>query len=147
MLLEAKFGSEQHSSSWGKFIVKGFTVVADNRVRTNHESYTEGATDVPAGTIFTVWAAHGDKHGTSDADFYICVVDSDAEPQEITGGHSSGGCYIRGQFRILARGDGPVRAPRLLQWSQLQPLTAAWAEHLGRQIKLRGKAQPDPLPA
>lgn len=140
-LIEAKVGQEQHSSSWGKFYIHGFKLVADDRRNDRHYSFTEGAAEVADGTIFTVWAADGDKRGTDDNDYYILVADGGQEPATIDNGYG----HITGCWRVLAHGDGKIRAPRLLSWAKDKLLTEAFARHLGEQIHLRGKAQPDPF--
>lgn len=140
-LIEAKIGHEQHTSTWGKFFVRGIKIVAEDVRRDNHVAYTTGAVEAPDGTLVTVWAASGDKHGTNSADYYILRADSAQPAAEIATRYG----YIRGRWEILAHGDGKARAPRLLSWCDGKPLTEALARHFGQQIHLRGKAQPDPL--
>ncbi len=140
-LIEAKTGFEQHTSSWGKFFLHGIEIVADERIRDGHHAYTVGAAEAKDGAIFTVWAARGDKHGTNENDYYILLANSAQPAAEIENGYG----YVRGRWEVLAHGDGKVRAPRLLAWTKGQELTERLARHLGAQIHLRGKAQPDPL--
>jgi hypothetical protein len=140
-LIEGKTGSEQHSSSWGKFIVMGVRLVADERQADRHHTYTAGAAEVDDGTVFTIWQATGNRRGTDQADFYILLADSAQEPTTIDNGYGR----LTGRWQVLAHGDGPVRAPRLLGWTKNLTLTEPLARHLGAQINLRGKAQPDPL--
>lgn len=140
-LIESKTGAEQHTSSWGKFYIHGLKLVKEDYTNDRHHSYTTACTDVPDNTLFTVWAASGDKRGTDEADYYILRADNSREEQEIENGYG----YVKGRWEVLAHGDGKVRGLRLMQWALKQPLNERLARHLGTQIHIRGKAQPDPL--
>jgi hypothetical protein len=141
-LIEGRVGEEWHTSSWGKFYMHGVSLVAEGRVKTRHETYTSGALEVEDGTLLTVWASAGNKRGTDSADFYILLTDASAGLATIENGYGE----LTGRWQVLAHGDGPTRAGRLLGWAKGKELTVPLARHLGEQIRLRGKAQPDPLP-
>lgn len=140
-LIEAKVGEESHSSTWGKFYVRGIEIVAEERFSDNHLRYTEGAAQVADGTLFTVWASAGNKRGADSSDYYILLVDSRHLGSEIDNGYG----FVRGQWQVLAHGDGTVRAPRLLGWAKGKALTEALARHLGSEIKRRGVKNPAPF--
>ena len=151
-LIEARTGNESHSSTWGKFYVHGLDLVAEGYSRDRHEFYRAAAGEIPDGALFTIWHSEGDKRGTDTNDYYICVSDSAAEPLTIEGGcYNRGEGYVRGRFRILAHGDGPVRAPRLLEWVKaaggIEKMTAELAVHFAAEIKRRGIKTPAPLSA
>jgi hypothetical protein len=145
-LIEARTGSEQHSSSWGKFYIHGLPLVADDYSRTRHESYRDSALEAEDGIVFSIWATEGDKYGTSSSDYYICVTDSAAESRSITGGCYSRGGYCRGCFRVLAHGKGKTKAPRLLEWVKnvggIECMSVELAEHFADYIDKRGVARP-----
>jgi hypothetical protein len=141
-LMEGKTGQEQHASSWGKFYLHGIKLVAEARCNNSHESSSTGAVEVSDGVIFTVWMASGNRRGTDSSDYYILLADSAQEAAELTNGYG----MLTGRWQVLAHGDGTVRAPRLLLWAKDRSLTEREARHLGAQIKLRDKAQPDPMP-
>lgn len=119
-LIEFRNGQESHSSSWGKFYVKGLEKwqVREDFTRDKHESYTDFAAEVPDSTIFTIFSQSGDKRGTQNFDFYICEVRSpgDTPSNSIFGGHSRGNCKCVGNFLVLCRGEGKTKAPRLMDW-------------------------------
>lgn len=149
-LIEAKVGSEQHSSAWGKGNLQGAKLVADSHTRDRHNSYVEGAAEVAEGTVLSWWTSRGDKHGTSDADFYILRASETAPEIELTGGCYGSGNYLKGRLEILAHGEGKTKAPRLLSWwtewaKTNGGQTEEVARHLAEQIEKRGKATPDPL--
>lgn len=140
-LIEGKTGDEQHTSSWGKFYLHGIKLIADERQNDKHYSYTIGAVETEDDAIFTAYAASGDKRGMNACDYYILRADAAQPEAEIKNGYG----FVRGHWEVLAHGDGTVRGPRLLSWAADKPLSEALARHLGQQIKLRGKAQPNPL--
>lgn len=131
-MLEYRIGSESHTSSWGKFYVKGLEQyqVKEDYESGKHESYTDYAAEVPPGIIFTVFSQAGNKRGTDSFDFYIC----ETQPPSVTcctieGGHSRSSCKISGNFFILAHGEGKVKAPRLMNWwLALSQKCQAWYE-------------------
>ena len=72
-------GSEQHTSFWGKYYVKGLEFWQTKEdftenISSKHEYY-QGyvCLDVPAGTIFTVFEQSGNKRGTEIFSFMICI--------------------------------------------------------------------------
>lgn len=146
--IEYVSGNEQHSSSWGKFYVKGLEklVVKEDfkeNQHDNHHSY-QGyvGNNVPAGTVFTVFAQSGSKRGTDDWKYWICVVDDAAESIRLAGYG-----WIEGCFRIVAQSEGKVKAPRLMGWWDKRPANInplAYAEHCAAYIDKRGVAE---LPA
>ena len=140
-LIEGRTGEEWHTSSWGKFYTHGLSLVADARVRSKHETYVSGAVEVEDGIVFTVWASRGNKRGTDAADYYILLTDAACESATIDNGYGT----LTGRWQVLAHGDGVTRAGRLLGWVKGQTLTEALGRHLGEQIHVRGKAQPEPL--
>lgn len=148
-LIEARTGAEQHSSYWGKFFVHGLDLVVEDYHRSRHESYRDGALEVADGILFTVWATEGNKYGTQDSNYYICVSDSAAAPQTIQGGCYGRGGWITGRFRIVAHGAGKTRAPRLLAWVKavggIERLSMDLAEHFAEYINRRGVALPPKL--
>ena len=140
-LIEGKVGAESHSSTWGKFYVKGVELVAEERTSDRHSNYTEGAVQVEDGKILTVWASAGNKRGTDEADYWILMADTSQPISEIDNRYGN----LKGRWQILAHGDGKVRAPRLLGWAKGKTLTATLARHYGSEIKRRGVATPAPL--
>jgi len=119
-LIEYTQGSESHSSSWGKFYVKGLEkwAVKEDGEYDKHSHYTEYAADVPPGIIFTVFSQKGDKRGTESFDFYICEAKRYGEViyNRIGGGHPRSTCQVTGPYVILCRGRGTTKAPRLMGW-------------------------------
>lgn len=152
-LIEAKVGSEQHSSAWGKGNLQGTPkLVAENYQRDRHNSYTEGAVEISEGTVISWWMSAGDKYGTHTADFYILKSVASAEMLELTGGCYGRGNYLKGNFEILAHADGKTKAPRLMKWwSEWAKMNGGqneeMARHLAVQIEKRGKNEPDKINA
>lgn len=163
-LIEARWGNDPGSragNNWDKTRIVGLELVAEEHERaTRRQNYTIGASEAADGRVFTFWtSADGCK-----ATFAICVVDVATEVAEIPGYN---GCYVRGRFRIIARGEGDTFAPRLLNWwdsgnkkqaaasaaakarGEKGTYTWGWqrafAEHLATQITRRGIKEPAPM--
>jgi hypothetical protein len=149
-MIEFRAGSEFHSSYWGKFYVRGLEEweVREGGQRDRHNFYAElCCRDVPDGVVFTVFSQGGNKHGTDEFNFYVCVTDSTAQ-ENIMGGCYGRGGHCSGAFRIVAHGDGKARAPRLLEWWEKRPAGVPplrWAQHCAAHIKTRGLKFPPPL--
>lgn len=118
-MIEYKVGSENHSSYWGKFYVKGLEKfeVKEGAEYDKHERYTEFAANAPSETVFTIFSQNGNKRGTQDFDFYICEV-VPGEEKKITGGCYGKSAWCQGSFLVLAHGQGPIKAARLMNWWQ-----------------------------
>lgn len=116
--IEYTVGSESHSSAWGKFYVRGLErwEVKEGGKGDKHTSYAELVSDVPDKTIFTVFDQSGDKRGTSDWTFYVCQARNDTAQCHIEGGCYRRGGKIDGSYLILCKGEGKIRAPRLMDW-------------------------------
>ncbi|MGL5059045.1 MAG: hypothetical protein ACRC62_03605 [Microcoleus sp.] len=135
-------GQESHSSYWGKYYIKGleeFKVKEDfeaNR-KDNHHSY-QGyvALEIPEGTIFTIFEQNGNKRGTDNFCFSICVVDQ-GEINEDKASYGEGFCT--GNYRVVAKGKTKTLAPRLMDWWINSPIkTLEFAEHCAQHINTRG---------
>lgn len=132
-------GQEQHSSSWGKFYVKGLEKYQvkeefDENRKDNHHSY-QGYTclNVLEGTMFTIFAQSGDKRGTDDYRFYICVA------TDVCVEKKSGHGWCEGNFEIVAQGTTLTKAPRLMGWWINSPIkTHKFAQHCAAFIDKRG---------
>lgn len=137
-------GNEQHSSSWGKFYVKGLEkfVVKEDHVSNrhdNHHNYQCWEGEVPMGTVFTVFEQDGDKHGTDTFKFTILQAVEDGDEQHIRASYGSG--EMSGHWIVLASADTKTKAPRLMDWWQKKPANvdaAIWAKHLAQYIDKRG---------
>lgn len=147
--LEFVQGQESHSSYWGKFYVKGleqWQVKEDfpENQQTKHNSY-QGYTclDIPEQTVFSVFYQDGDKRGTDNFYFAICCTSHDYVEkiiQEYTG------CWIEGNLKIIAKGEGKVKAPRLMKWwIDSTQKTLEFAEHCAKYIDKRGIKELPPL--
>ena len=144
-LITARTGKEQHSSTWGKFVILGLPLVAEDKSYDRHTFYVDSAAEAEDGTMFTIWQSSGDKYGTTDADFYICKAGG--SPTRIEGGHRRGDAFIEGEFGIVAHGKGNTKATRLLSWwTTWAPKNGGQthenAELMGEQIDIRGRAWP-----
>lgn len=140
--IEFTIGQESHSSNWGKYYVKGLEQwqVKENGSYDKHQSYTEyQCNDVPDGTVFTIFEQSGDKRGTELYFFTICVVDA-AGIESDEGGYAQGRAV--GNYKVLAKGEGKVKAPRLMDWwvnqrpAGVDPV--AFALHCAEHINRRG---------
>ena len=150
-MLEYVTGSESHTSSWGKFYVKGlegFVVKEDhpNNQRGKHANYQCYAGEIPEGTVFTIFEQSGDKRGSDIYKYHICQVDSIVAEQTIKAGYGDG--EITGCFTILAQATTLIKSPRLMAWWDARPKdvdAAEYARHLAQYIDKRGMAQPPAL--
>lgn len=138
-------GSEQHSSNWAKFYVKGLEEwaakedFAENRRDSHHQYQGYTCLEVPAGTMFSVFIQDGNKWGTDKFRFLVCEVVDASEKI----GVSYGSGFIEGAFRVVAEGSGNTKAPRLMDWWIGGPKTLAYAEACAAAINKRGqKAAP-----
>ena len=145
--IEYVSGTESHTSSWGKFYVKGLEklVVKEDHARNergNHASYQCYVGSIPAGTVFTVFEQSGDKRGTDTYTYRICQADPNAPEINIESAYGSG--MISGRFVILAQANSKVKAPRLMGWWDARPADidpATWAQHCAAHIDKRGLAE------
>lgn len=150
-MIEFINGSEEHSSNWGKFYVKGleqWRVKEDhkNSRSDHHHSYNFFMADAPDGTVFTIFEQNGDKHGTDEWSFLICVVRSDREEQQTKASYGYGFC--KGPYDVVAQGVGKIKAPRLMDWWIKRPANVdplAYATHCGVYIEKRGIKSPPAL--
>ena len=156
--LEFVQGNESHSSNWGNFYIKGLEKYQvkeefpENRYD-KHSSYQGYCCYVPDGVIFTISEKSGDKYGTSIHEFAICVSDSFKEDhkegekwEEWYPEYGDG--FLKGNFRVLARGVGKTKAPRLEEWWATLPKSSQnekLALHLGKYIEKRGVKNPPAL--
>lgn len=151
-MLEFLVGSEEHSSNWGKFYVRGLEKYEGKEdhpdCRSNrHERKAFLMADAPNDLIFTVFEQSGNKRGTDVFRFYLLATDSGADGKIEA---DYGGFFVTGPFRIVAMGDGKVKAPRLLDWWGAKPANVgglAWATHCGENLQKRGLKAPPPFVA
>jgi hypothetical protein len=140
--LEFVVGQESHISNWGKFYVKGlepWQVKEDfpENQKDKHCSY-QGyvCLDVREDRLFTIFYQDGDKRGTYEYRFYICIT-SDQEVQNLTMPYGSG--KILGNFKILCQALTLTKSPRLMNWWIDSPIkTKAFALHCAAHIDKRG---------
>lgn len=143
-------GSESHTSYWGKFYVKGLESVSvkeddDANERGKHASYQFWMAEARPGAVFTVFEQDGNKRGTDNWTYRICVA-SEADQAEIKANYGRG--RISGQFAVIAQGEGKIRAPRLMDWWDKKPANVdplVWAAHLRDNIDKRGMKEPPAL--
>lgn len=140
-MIEYVQGEESHTSSWGKFYIKGndgIKVDSPANHRDRHHSYQAWMDVSP--TVFSVWAQSGNKYSADGTHFYICQ--GSTEENKITG---YAGCHVTGGFEILAEAHTKHLATRLLQWWIRRPPDVdpvAYAKHLAECIKVRGLKEP-----
>jgi hypothetical protein len=122
-------GSEQHTSNWARFYLKGLETFQVGGYSTTHERYFDYACVVTEGTVFTVLDMNGNKYGTREFNFWICR----ANPYEFSTLESSYRCDVKvqGNFEIVTHGEGKTKAPRLMGW---------WVEFVGKNDEL-GRSQ------
>jgi hypothetical protein len=140
--LEFVQGSEQHTSSWGKFYVKG---LEEYQVREehqgerhdNHHNYSGyDCVDVPEGTLFSVFEQNGDKRGTDLFIFVICITTDEVVTHREA---SYGNGFIRGNFREIVKINSKIKAPRLMEWwNKIPKQNLAYAEWCAECINKRG---------
>lgn len=142
-MIEFTVGRESHTSYWGEYYIKGLESYAvredhDSNRTDNHHGYQFFMADAPAGTVFTIFERNGDKRGTSNWIFSICVVEGE-KIQEDQAEYGSGFCT--GNYRCVAIALGKIKAPRMLGWWKEKPADAdplAYAEHCAVWIEKRG---------
>lgn len=143
-MLEYVSGSESHTSSWGKFYVKGLEkmVVKEDHARNErdkHASYQCYVGEISSGVTFTIFEQSGDKRGTDTYIYRICQADASAPEMKIESVYGSG--MISGRFVILAQANSKIKAPRLMGWWDARPANidpATWAQHCAAHIDKRG---------
>jgi len=145
--IEYVSGQESHTSNWGKMYVKGLEklVVREDHARNGHDNHHSYqcyvGNDVPSGTVFTIFYQDGNKRGTESWDYLLCVADDQQPEQEIVYGYTD--TFVRGQFRVIVKATGKVKAPRLMGWWDARPSSVsplAYAEHCAAWIDKRGVA-------
>lgn len=139
--IEFVIGNEHHSSNWGKYYVKG---LEDWQVKEDfganlydrHHSY-QGyvGLDIPEGTMFSIFEQNGDKRGTSNFYFSVCVIDQNAINKDVA---SYGDGFCNGNYRVVAAGQTKTLAPRLMDWWINGAKTLEFAEHCAKHINVRG---------
>lgn len=142
-MVEFIVGSESHTSYWGKFYVKGLEAHEvkeehDANRRDKHHSYQFLMADAPAKTVFTIFEQDGNKRGTDNWIYKICVVVPGADTEH-SAGYGSGFCH--GNYEVVAQANGKIKAPRLMDWWQAKPANAdplAYAMHCAEWIEKRG---------
>jgi len=142
-------GQESHTSNWGKYYVKGLEKwgvkedFAENRQDKHHSYQGICATEVPDGTIFTIFEQSGNKHGTDTYVFTVCETSDESFTSDISG-YGSGKC--EGNFKIIARGATKTTAPRLMQWwIDSSVKTLEFAQHCATYITKRGIKELPPM--
>jgi hypothetical protein len=135
-------GQESHSSSWGKYYVKGlekWEVKEDfpqNKSDKHHSYQGYVCLDVPSGTMFSIFERFGSRHGADCFEFMICVVDQ-AEIGSHQGGYPDGFC--KGNFKIIVEAKTKTLAPRLMGWwIDSADKSLAFAQHCAEHINKRG---------
>ncbi len=143
-------GQESHSSSWGKYYVKGLENwgvkedFSENRQDKHHSYQGFAAIEIPEGAIFTVFEQSGDKRGTDTYVFTVCQAVDDCFTDDVSG-YGSGKCT--GNFKILVRAATKTTAPRLMQWWINSPVkTLEFAQHCANYITKRGIKELPPMP-
>ena len=137
-------GTEKHSSNWGHFFVFGLNDIAvavdDERNRKgNHYNFQVYEGIVPAGTVFNIHIAEGNRCGADSKAIYVCkIVPGKSNKIE----HKYTGCFCEGQFEIIASVESSVlKVNRFTAWWQAKPRDVdpeRWALHCARCIEIRG---------
>lgn len=150
MAIELEFvqGQESHSSYWGKFYIKGlekFQVAEDfmqNR-RDRHHSYQGYVVlGAPSGTLFSIFEQNGSKRGTETFRFAICVIADEFCDWQT----EYGAGFVRGNFKIIAKADSRIKAPRLMGWwNNGGDQSLELAEHCAAYIDKRGMKELPPM--
>ena len=134
-------GCERHSSSWYKFYVRGLEKWEcpedfPENARDKHHFY-QGyvCLAVPFGSIFSTFRQDGNKYGTDNFDFWICVIDG-SDYKEIRAERKA---YCAGNFKVISHGQGKTKAPRLMRWwSESTDHSLDFAKHCEEYIRVRG---------
>ena len=145
--IEFVIGKEWHTSYWGKYYVKGlenWQVKEDSELNCNdkHHFYQYYlCLDVPDGTVFSIFEQSGDKRGTDQFCFSLCVVDESAESKDRA---NYGKGYCQGRYRTIIKTDTKIKSSRLLEWWSNSPdKSIEFAQHCASYIQKRGiKALP-----
>lgn len=144
-MLEFIVGNESHTSYWGKFYVKGLEKWEvreehESNRRDRHHSYQFLMANAPAKTLFTIFESDGNKRGTDNWIYKICVVLPESEPiTEHKAAYGAGFCS--GNYAVIAEANGKIKAPRLMDWWNARPADAdplAYAQHCAEWIGKRG---------
>lgn len=144
-------GSESHSSSWGKYYIKGLEKyqVKEEQPGGNyydkHNCYTGYVClDIPEGTMLTIFEQSGNKRGTDTYKFSICVT-SDA--QYIDNEAEYGNGFIKGNYLVVASANTKILAPRLMNWwIESKDKSLAFAQWCAVNINKRGIKELPPMP-
>jgi len=143
-VIEFMVGNESHTSYWGKFYVKGLEKWEvreehDGNRRDRHHSYQFLMADAPTGAIFTIFEQNGNKRGTDEWIYSICIVRNDGANLETKANYGEGFCT--GPYDIIAQATGKIKAPRLMDWWSKRPAgvdALAYAQHCAAWIDRRG---------
>ena len=142
-------GQESHSSNWGKYYVKGLETwqCKEDGNYDKHHTYTEyQCNNIPEHTVFTLFEQSGNKRGTEQFFFSICIT-TDAEVSKDEASYGDGKCA--GNFKVICRGEGKVKAPRLMTWwTEQKPRNidlVLFAEHCAKYIDKRGTKDCPPM--
>lgn len=146
--IEFTQGSEQHSSNWGKYFIKGLEKWQSREASSSskHESYQEYCCiDIPEGEVFTIFEQSGNTRGTEVFHFQICIATNE---KILTDSAAYGEGKIAGNFKLIAHGAGTTKAPRLMDWwidglKNQDPI--AYAHHCAEYIGKRGYKEPPPM--
>lgn len=147
--IEFVHGQESHSSSWGKFYIKGLEAFqtkedfTENRNDKHHNYNGYVCNDVPVGTIFTVFEQSGDKRGTDIYEFAICEISND-EANKWKPSYGSG--KLIGNYRIVTIENTKTKAPRLMDWwINSRDKSLAFAKWCDAHINKRGIKELPPM--
>ena len=147
--IEFVVGAEWHSSYWGKFYIKGlekWEAREDHALerRDSHHKYTcYVCLDIPEGTMFSVFEQNGNKRGTDEWEFTLCIA-TDEVVNEDKAGYGNG--FVMGNYREVVRASGKTKAPRLMNWWQSVPHTLKAAEWCAQHINRRGLKELPSMP-
>lgn len=144
-------GSESHSSSWGKYYIKGLEKyqVKEEQPGGNqydkHQSYTGYVClDIPEGTMFSIFEQSGNKRGTDTYKFSICVT-SDAQYSDNEAKYGNG--FVKGNWEIVAEAEDKIKSPRLMNWwIESKDKSLAFAQWCAANINKRGIKELPPMP-
>lgn len=151
-MIEFVVGNESHTSYWGKFYVKGLEKWEvkeehDSNRRDRHHAYQFFVAEAPERTIFTIFEQDGNKRGTDNWIYKICVVVPATEPAvEHKAAYGDGFC--NGNYMVVAQASGKIKAPRLMDWWDKRPKGVdllAYAQHCAEWIEKRGVKDAPPM--
>jgi len=148
-MIEFVIGKESHTSNWGKYYVKGlknWQAKEDSESNHNdkHHSYQYYlCLDVPDGTVFSIFEQSGDKRGTDQFCFSLCVIDQNAETKDYA---KYGNGYCKGNYRRIIKTNTKIKSSRLLEWwSNSSDKSLKSAEHCATYIQKRGVQNLPPI--